>query len=83
MKTDIFKDSPIKHFKIQEPEISELDNIYSIQSKIYVDMINRHEAAIYEAIVKEAKEAGINDLYLLDKEFIISAIREKIEREME
>lgn len=34
-----------------------------------------------DAIIREAKASGITELYVLNKDFIISAIREKMERE--
>lgn len=39
------------------------------------------DQTVTDAIVKMAAEEGITTLVLLDKEFVVAAIREKIERE--
>lgn len=39
------------------------------------------EDAIVQACIEAAKEEGIHDLYLLDKQFVLEALQEKIERE--
>ena len=39
------------------------------------------DQAIYNAIIKEAQDAGVTDLYLMDKKFVLDALREKLERE--
>lgn len=36
---------------------------------------------IMDEIIKMCKEHGITDLYVLNRDFILSAIREKMERE--
>lgn len=38
------------------------------------------EEAIREEIILAAREAGVTDLYLMDRDFLLSAIREKQER---
>ena len=80
----IFDKSPMFHAKLKKPEIEFMDNgevhICSVTDKIYAAMIDRHETAIYDAIIKGAEECGITDAYLLDKEFIVAAIKEKMER---
>lgn len=69
-----------EHLKLSKPELN-LDEPFSYINKVQARMIEMHDSAIYHAIVEEARKEGINDLYLLDKEFIIDAIREKIRRE--
>lgn len=39
------------------------------------------DQAIVDAVVKAAQEAGITQLYLLDRDYVIAAIREKLERD--
>ncbi len=39
------------------------------------------ENYIMDEIIKMCKEHGITDLYVLNRDFILSAIREKMERE--
>jgi len=81
----IFDSGPMFHVKLKKPEIGINDDgdmtICHVTNNIYAEMIDRHETAIYDAIVRGAEEAGITDAYLLDKDFIISAIREKMDRD--
>ena len=42
-------------------------------------MLNRQ--AIMDEIIKMCKEHGITDLYVLNRDFILSAVKEKMERE--
>lgn len=69
-----------EHLTLSQPEFS-LDEPFSYINKVQARVIEMHDTAIYQAIVEEARKEGINDLYLLDKEFVIDAIREKIRRE--
>ena len=48
----------------------------TVQAKV-VDMTDR---LIVNAILAEARDNGIDDLYLIDKKFILEAIAEKLER---
>lgn len=63
-----------------------------IQIDIHSHMVEYHakvaavvedaaEAAIVEAVIAAAQAEGVTDLYLMDKTFILDAIREKLERE--
>lgn len=55
----------------------ETNNIkYNVAAKV-VDMTNE---AIVQACISAAKDAGIDELYLMDKDFIIEALKEKIEK---
>ena len=68
----------LKHFHLSEPEIH--DNPAKITHRLYADVIDMTNNAIVDACVKAARQAGINDLYLLDRDFVLAALREKIER---
>lgn len=50
-------------------------------TKIHAEVVDRTDTVIYEAIVNAAKEAGVSDLYLIDKKFVVDAILEKCSRE--
>lgn len=54
-----------------------IGKMMDFQAKL-IDMKNE---AIVQECIKAANEAGITDLLLLDKKFIVDAIREKMERE--
>ena len=59
----------------------ENSNSFSVTQKFAARVIEMHDEAIYNAVVEAAREAGINQLYLLDKKFVLEALREKAERE--
>lgn len=49
--------------------------------RIMAQVADLSDQAIYNAIKKAAQEAGVTDLYLMDKKFVLDALREKLERE--
>lgn len=82
------KIEPLRWFHIQEmpqpvewkednPLIQEVRRIQAIAvERAAMELDNE----ICRASIEAAREAGITDLYLLDKQFIAEAIREKMER---
>ena len=78
------EESPLRHIKISDPfsnlQYSIDKNIYTITQKVQAQITDLSEKAIVQAIIDFAKEQGYTDLYLIDKEFIISAILHEIER---
>lgn len=38
------------------------------------------EKVVTDEIIREARESGVTDLYLMDRDFVLSALREKQER---
>lgn len=44
-------------------------------------VIDMQDQAVYDAAIRAASEAGIDTLYLMDKQFVIDALREKLERD--
>lgn len=78
----------LQHFKfksnLMKLDITDLDDggaIYSITSKIAAGITDTTDKTIMDAIVRAAEENGVSDLYILDKQFVFDAIREKMERE--
>ena len=71
----------MQHFHLKDPEIDD-DNPMRITNRLYADVVDMTNNTIVDACVKAARNAGINDLYLLDKQFVLDAIKEKIERSM-
>lgn len=53
----------------------------SITQQIVAKVMDIQESAVVEACIKAAKEEGIHELILLDKQFVLEALKEKIERE--
>lgn len=71
---------PYKRFEARATELDP-DYIYQITEKIYADTVNLHDKAIVDACIKAAEEAGFTQLYLLDRRFVLDALREKLERD--
>lgn len=69
----------MQHFHLKDPEIDD-DNPMRIANRIYADVVDMTNNTIVDACVKTARQAGINDVYLLDRDFVLAALREKIER---
>lgn len=77
------KNSPLVHYDL-EPDFMRWDlegNMMKYMAQIQAKVVDLHEAAIVDAVIAEARAAGMTDLYLLDREFVLSAITEKITRE--
>lgn len=49
-------------------------------SKIQAQVIDFHDKAIYDAILDFAKREGVTDIYLLDKEFVKTALINEAKR---
>ena len=54
---------------------------FTVTERICAEAVDIQNEAIVAACIRAAREAGITQLYLLDKQFVAEAIREKIERE--
>ena len=48
--------------------------------KIAAEVIEAEEKVVFEAVLTAAKEAGVDTLYILTKEFILSALKHEAER---
>lgn len=56
-------------------------DVLKIEQNIRVQMQENFDKAIVDEIIRGAKEQGITDMVLLDKEFIMEALKEKADRE--
>ena len=52
-----------------------------IVARFKAELVDMEDKAIVDAVIKAAQEEGITMLYLLDKQFIMEAIREKLIRQ--
>ena len=75
----------IKKYHFDTPQIiHQIDDngmnkyITSIVEKIHVASIERHDKALIDGIINVAKEKGITDLYILNKDSIIEALSKQI-----
>lgn len=87
-QTDWSKLPPIKvgqHIPLS-PGLLSIDDsgegsFFTMTKKMVVEFAKSTDQALINAIIARAKAEGVTDLYILDDEFILAAIREKIERE--
>lgn len=70
----------IDSYNVIERLNEEGDTIFSYTRKAYVDAVQQLDDALFETICKTAKEAGFTDVYVLNKEFIITAIQNELNR---
>ena len=59
------------------------DVLAGITYKIAAKAVEMREQAIVDEAVRVAKEAGVNELFLMDRQFVIDALVEKKQRERE
>lgn len=52
-----------------------------IVQRLQAEVTHLADRAIVAACIEAAKDNGIDDLYLIDEDFLVAALREKIERE--
>ena len=69
----------IQHFHLKDVELDP-DKELMFPARLYADVIDMTNNLIVDACVKAARQAGINDLFLLDRNFVLAALREKVER---
>jgi hypothetical protein len=74
------KPFPFEHFNMNAPEFKFEDSIFKMQQKIYAECVDMKETAILEAIIRAAKEAGVTELFLFDKQFVVDALTVAIEK---
>ena len=82
------QDKPMMHYTLKSNppklDIHETDDggaIYEITNKILAKIIDAQEEAIVDAVIQAAIEEGISDLFILDKKFVLDALKEKLERD--
>lgn len=56
-------------------------DIMGLIRKAAVRMAEDFDAFLADGILEELKKEGYTDLYLVDRKFVIDAIKEKVERE--
>lgn len=74
------KPYPFEHFNMNVPEMKFEDGFFEMRHKIYAECVDMQETAIYEAIIRAAKESGVTELFLLDKQFVADALKVAIEK---
>lgn len=80
------KDESIKYVKLANPKLVHYENLsngmpnYIMKHNIKAFVDNIADKTIYDAIIKYATEQGITDLFLIDEEFVKSALLNEIQR---
>ena len=74
-------DKRLMHYEFPRDQIQLDGTTVELRTKIAAVVADTTDAAIVEAIIAAARAEEVTDLYLLDKTFILDAIREKLERE--
>ena len=79
---DIFNDKPMARINLNRVEckFDEGSNTHSMTAKILVEFAKKEEDYIIDEILKFAKSEGVSTLILVDKEFVLTAFRNEIER---
>ena len=61
------------------PEMKFENGVLSMRHKIYAECVDMKDEAILGAIVRAAQEAGVTEMFLLDKQFVLDALAVAIE----
>lgn len=79
MKRDENVRPKMERIVLTRPVVTELDDL-KITFDVRAAVIDTADEAIANAVIQEAIADGVAELYLLDREFVLDALREKIER---
>lgn len=76
------KNEPLKHlhFDLLRSPLEEQPFRYEA-ARIAAQVADLTDRAITEAMIAAAQHEGLTDLYLIDRQFLFEAIKEKVERE--
>lgn len=86
---DIFNDRPLARINLNrnpgefyhvEHKLDEDSHTHSMTAKILAEFVRKEDDYIMDEIIKFAKSEGVSTLYLVDKEFVLTAFRNEIER---
>ena len=81
MKSYVMKKSDIIEHVHCADNFDLVEELGKYITKIHAEVVDRTDTVIVEAIINAAKDAGVTDLYLIDKTFVVDAILEKCRRE--
>lgn len=81
---DIFNDHPIHRVNLNGRDLYHVEkadeSIHSMVAKIMVELIQKEEEYVTDKIIEFAKENGVSVLYLIDRDFVLDALKHEIER---
>ena len=70
----------LEKFNMNDPEIKFVDGSLKIEEKVVARCVEMADEAIVNAVIDCARESGITQLYLLDKDFVITALQDAIRK---
>ena len=83
-RADQFGVPKVKHYVLQEPEIttdfSESNYVMNAARAIMAQVVSQEDKALCEAMIRYAIEQGYTDLFLIDEEFVKTAIKNEVRR---
>lgn len=68
-----------RHYHVKDYEFV-TSPINGIVMRFSAEVVDLQNQVMVDACIKAARNAGVNDLYLLDRQFVLDALLEKIER---
>jgi hypothetical protein len=73
----------MKHYKFPNEKFDFVEGKCTYTEKMFAKIVDMRDKAIIDCVVEFAKEQGITDLFLLDAEFVKTALIREIERRRE
>lgn len=74
------KHYPFEHFNMNAPQMKFENGLFKVQKKFYAECVDMKDQAILGAVIRAAGEAGVTELYLLDKQFVMNALEAALEK---
>jgi hypothetical protein len=73
---------PIEHVFVNDVlDIGDLeDNVFGYMHKAVIQAVKAHDEKMMDEILRVAKENGVTDLWLIDEEFVLTALKREIKR---
>lgn len=71
---------PLEHFDLRPADFDIIEEVNRIKMKIVAEVVDKTDMAICNAIIDAARAEGVTDLYLIDRDFIVTALRNEIAR---
>lgn len=66
--------------KISDESRCDSKRVYEFAEKYVAEIVNAEEECYVRAVIQAARDAGVTTLDLIDKEFVVSAIKHEQER---
>ena len=83
-RADQFGVPKVKHYVLQGPEIttdfSESNYVMNAARAIMAQVVFQEDKALCEAMIRYAIEQGYTDLFIIDEEFVKTAIKNEVSR---